>query len=779
MERSGFNEGWTFKKRGGEAVPVVLPHDAMQTEARRADSPSGSGCAFYEGGVYEYEKVFTVPEAFRDKSVYFEFEGAYPMAEVWLNGVRAGGCAYGYGQFLVPGDGLRPGEENTLRVVTDNSHVPNSRWYSGAGLHRPVSVWVGERAHIRPRGVRVRTLSADPPTVEVTVDCDDGEPEVTVFTKEGGVFTGTGRKVTLALPGASLWSAEEPNLHSVRAVLPGGDSETARFGIRTLSWSARGFFVNGRETLLRGGCVHHDNGILGARSFPTAEWRRVAILKSFGFNAIRSAHDPASEAMLEACDALGMYVMDEGWDMWYYAKTAGDYSARFMDNWERDLEAMVDKDFNHPCVVMYSIGNEVSEPASERGLALAKRLVDKLHGLDPSRPVTSGANLVILASAANPHEPSGQGPEAGDGADSESFNRRMQEQFVGMCRASATPDADRASSPYLDLLDIAGYNYASDRYPLEPSLHPDRAVVGSETFPFMLAENWAAVEKYPYLTGDFMWTAWDYLGETGIGAWSCEPDANVFGKPYPWLLADTGAFDILGNDNAEAGLAAVVWGARTEPYIAVAPPTHPGKPQYRGAWRGTDAVPHWSWRGCTGNETRVEVYTRAPQAALYLNGRLIGRAETHGFRADFTLPYEPGELKAVALDGDGTELSSHALRSATGKLRLRVSRETTGAGDGLVYFNIDLVGENGEIECNRDRKVTFSLEGGELLAFGSARPKTESRFETGTYELYRGRAQAVARRVTAPVVRVGFDGSPQPVEVGLAPRYFRLAALGL
>lgn len=778
MKKFGFNEGWSFKKSGSDPVPVFLPHDAMQTEARRPDAPSGSGSAWYEGGVYEYEKTFTVPKFMEGKRIVFEFEGAYPKAEVYLNGELVGGCAYGYEQFYVPGDRLRLGEENVLRVVVDNSDVPNSRWYSGAGLHRPANIWVGEADSIPPRGVRVKTLSVDPPTIEVTVEhTGEGEPEVTAFTKEGELYKKTGDRVTFELPGAALWSAETPNLHTLRAQLPGGDSETITFGIRTLAWSTKGFFVNGKETLLRGGCVHHDNGILGARSFPTAEWRRAAILRSFGFNAIRSSHYPASDAMLDACDALGLYVMDEGWDMWYNAKTKGDYANRFMDNWERDLEAMVEKDFNHPSVVMYSIGNEVSEPARPEGLALAGKLIGKLHALDPSRPVTGGANLVIITEAFYAHPGGGIG--ADKAVDSAEFNRLLAEQFHGMCAFSARPEADRATAPYLDMLDIAGYNYASDRYAFDGELHPDRIVVGSETFPFQLAENWAAVEKNSWLIGDFMWTAWDYLGETGIGAWSSEPDAMAFAKPWPWLLADTGAFDILGHDNAEAGLAAVVWGAREEPYIAVSPPTHPGEPQYRGAWRGSDAIPHWSWRGCKGNETHVEVYTRAPWVELFINDRPVGRGRTKGFRADFTLPYEPGELRAVALDEDGNSLSSHALRSATGKLRLRLTQETSGADRGLVYFAIDLVGENGEIECNRDVPVTLKLEGGELLAFGSAAPRTESRFETGTYELRYGRAQAVARNLGTPKITLTRNGRPELPPVELSDRYFDYLEMGL
>lgn len=762
MKKYDFNDGWTFLKAGGEARPVTLPHDAMQTEERVAGNPSGSGCAYYGAGVYRYEKRFLPPAKWAGKRVIFEFEGAYPQAEVTLNGVPVGGCAYGYEQFTVPGDGLRQGEENILSVLVDNSAVPNSRWYSGAGLHRPVFVHVGEADHIIPYGLRVRTLSVNPATVEVTVSHTGlGEPEIGLYDGDTLVATGRGDRTRLEIPEARLWSDETPYLYTCRAVLPSGDEAETRFGVRTLAWDTRGLRVNGVTVKLRGGCVHHDNGILGARSYPEAERRRMNILKDAGFNAIRSAHNPASRSLLEACDQLGLYVMDEGWDMWFCPKNPGDYANRFMGHWERDLEAMVEKDFNHPCVIMYSIGNEVSEPASDHGLALAKRLVDTLHALDDTRPVTSGANLVILTEAYYKHQGGGIGADRA--TDSAEFNRLLAEQFHGMCTFSARPEVDRAVGPYFELLDIAGYNYASARYAFEGQRHPERIVVGSETFPFQLAENWEAVERNDWLIGDFMWTAWDYLGETGIGAWTYERDAMAFAKPCPWLLADSGAFDILGNDNAEAGLAMVTWGAREAPYIGVAPPNAPDRPQYRGAWRGTDALPSWSWRGCEGNRTRVEVYTKAPQAALYLNDRLVGVRETRGHRADFTLSYEPGVLRAVALDHDGNALNDARLYSAQGGLSLRLTPESAPRSGRPLYLAVEIVGENGVVESNADRMLEVEVAGGQLLAFGSAQPRTESRFETGRYESYRGRAQAVVVPEEEITVRVRGQGLPETV----------------
>ncbi len=365
-----------------------------------------------------------------------------------------------------------------------------------------------------------------------------------------------GDQAELEIPDAALWSEDSPELYQCCAILKDNgtvvDSAEVTFGIRRLEWSAKGFFVNGKETLLRGGCIHHDNGLLGAAAFSKAEERRVRILKENGFNAIRSSHNPISSAMLEACDKYGVYVMDEAWDMWYKPKMKHDYALDFEKYWQEDLSAMIQRDYHHPSVIMYSIGNEVSEPHDERGLSLAGKLVDAVRRLDPTRPVTCGLNLMILQTAAKGKAVSKADTENGKEeaakmpapTNSTMFNMMAAMIGTGMNKSAANKEVDAAASPVLDLLDIGGYNYASGRYPLEGDLHPERVIVGSETFPQDIAKNWEMVKKYPYLIGDFMWTAWDYLGEAGLGAWTYHKDGCTFDKPYPWLLADAGAVDI-------------------------------------------------------------------------------------------------------------------------------------------------------------------------------------------------------------------------------------------
>lgn len=748
MRKNLFCDGWLFGEFGKAKTGVLLPHDATQLQGRAPDAPSGSGGAYYWGGRYEYRKTFEVPETWRGRYVSLLFEGVYPMARVLLNGREVGGCAYGYGQFEIPLDGLRYGETNEITVMVDNSGTPNSRWYAGAGIYRPVWLLEGNASHIPYDGLRITTLSCDPAEIRVeTAHSGDGTILVEIFDGETIVASGEGDVLTLRVPNARLWDAESPYLYTCRASLKDGDTildttETC-FGIRSVSWSTEGLFVNGKSVKLQGGCIHSDNGILGARSFDEAEWRRIRRLKEFGFNAIRSAHNPLCRAALEACDALGMYVMDEAWDMWDKHKTGHDYASRFPMHWKQDVAAMIAKDYNHPSVILYSIGNEVTEPAQQEGVRLAEEIIAEIKRQDGTRPATGGINITLILMAA-------KGITLGGNADQEKaqpavgsteFNEMAAEIGKRMLAAAASPEGDAVSTPVLDLLDIAGYNYAQVRYENEPEHHPQRVIVGSETYPQDLPGNWALVEKYPWVIGDFMWTAWDYLGEVGIGGWVTDAKEQGFAKPFPWKLGDTGALDILGNDNAEAGMAAIIWGARKTPYIAVRPILAEGQNWYRAAWRGSNAIPSWSWRGCEGRETEVEVYTKAEEVELFLNGLSLGRQNVRECKAVFAVRYQPGELRAVAYFADGSCPES-ALRSAEGQIYAAITPESRPEIGKVLFADISLCGENGEVESRADETLHVTVNGGRLLGFGSANPKTEEEFHTGTYTTYYGRSLA-------------------------------------
>lgn len=777
MKKQLFCEDWQFCQKGKPKRTISLPHDAMQEQGRQADAPSGTGGAFFLGGTYTYEKSFWVPEAWETKDILVEFEGVYPGAEVFINDQPAGGCMYGYNLFRVPLAALNYNAYNMLRVEVDNSAQPNSRWYSGAGIYRPVWLWLGPKTHIEPDGVRVTTLSCDPAQIRVSTavamalenkmpDAFTGDLEIftEIYFKGKKVAEAIGSDVILNIPDARLWDDEAPNLYQCVVTLKENgqdlDSQCENFGIRKIEYSPEGLKVNGKNVLLRGGCIHHDNGILGARSYDVSEWRRIKQLKAWGFNAIRSAHNPAGRAVLEACDALGVYVMDETWDMWNVSKNPHDYGQRFMDNYETDIASIVAKDYNHPSVIMYSIGNEVTEPATPEGMEIAADIRKRFHELDRTRPITAGINLTLLLMSAMPKDQvSTDAPDTG-AMNSTAFNKMVSEMGKHMTMAAATDGADQLSSPVLDLLDIAGYNYADSRYALDRELHPGRVIVGTETYAFQLPHNWKLVEENPQVIGDFMWTAWDYLGEAGIGAWTYAPEDMGFGKKYPWLLAEAGAFDILGNDNGEAGLASVVWGKRKTPYIGVRPVNHPGIEPGQAIWRGTNALPSWSFTNCDGNPAMIEVYSPGSEIELMVNGRTIGRKPLEYFKADFLTAYEPGEIKALAYDGNGHLLSESVLISAEGQTCIHIAPETETVKYGDVFYvDISLTGENGIVECNRDTKLKVTVEGGELLAFGSARPKTEESFLEGAYTTYYGRSQAIIKAAGEQVtIRVSGDG---------------------
>ncbi len=740
MKKISFNSGWSCN-----GISVIVPHDAMLHQERDPKSPTGSAQAFFPGGSYVYEKSFQKPE---EKHVLFQFEGVYKNASVFINGKTAGGCRYGYLRFFISVDDLLVDGENTIRVECENQEQPDSRWYTGAGIYRPVWMWVGPEAAIEPEAVKIQTMSTVPAKIRVQTKCA-GEPVVQILDGENVVAKGKGCDITLEVPDAKLWDEDTPYLYRCQ-VSNGEDEVSAVFGIRTVTCDKNGLYINGKSTLLRGGCIHHDNGILGAATWDEAEYRRAKKLKDAGFNAIRSAHNPTSRAMLEACDKLGIYVMDESWDMWFHHKNKYDYATYWRENYLSDLQAMVDRDYNHPSVILYSIGNEVSEPAKDEGVEKTREMVDYLHKADPSRPATGGFNLMIIANAkkgkAVYKEEGGMNNDsdkAMSGMNSTMFNFIASMVGTGMNQSANSNAADRATAPALDLLDLAGYNYASGRYPLEGKAHPERLIFGSETFPQDIAKNWAMVKQYPYLIGDFLWTAWDYLGEVGLGAWAYTKDGTGFNKPYPWLLADTGVFDIIGTPNAELFHAQAAWGLLEKPAIAVQPVNHPGKNPAKMAWRGTNGMASWSWRGCEGNKAVVEVYTDSAMVELLLNGKSLGKKKVKNCKAVFKTKYESGELVAVALDGMGNSKGENKLVSASGACKITVVPEVVLAKPGqVVYLDISIMGENGVVESNADERLTVTVEGGTLLGFGSANPRTEERFDAGTYSTYYGKALA-------------------------------------
>ena len=753
------NNNWTFWKEGSaEKQTITVPHDAMLHEERTSEAGGGSAAGFYPGGIYNYEKVLNITKEQLEGFLTLEFEGVYKNAVVYLNGEQIHQAAYGYAPFYISLENCLKEGGNTLLVKADNQNQPDSRWYTGAGIYRPVWLHIQPKEHILLEGVQIHTESISPAIIEVKVEKTSGKAVIDVVDAEGNVVVSKAEEGKIEIPNAKLWSEDTPYLYTAKVTLVSESGEkldevTETFGIRVISWKPEGFYVNGKHTLLRGGCIHHDNGVLGACAYDESEDRRIRILKENGFNAIRSAHNLCSKAVLRACDKYGIYVMDESWDMWYSHKSKYDYATEFMEHYKDDLRAMVRRDYNHPSVVMYSIGNEVSEPAQEKGVALAKEMGDYVRSLDSTRAVTGGFNLMIIKNSADGkgiYKEEGGREDNNDqkmaGMNSTMFNFITSMVGSGMNKAANGKKADEATSPLLATLDISGYNYASGRYAGEGKLHPERIIMGSETFPQDIAKNWAMVKKYPYLIGDFMWTAWDYIGEAGLGTWTYHEDAKSFDKPYPWLLADTGVFDILGDPNGEAMHAKAVWGLAEVPTIGVQPCNQPDKKLIKASWRGTNALPSWSWAGCDGNKAIVEVYSDAARVELFINATSLGKKKVKECKATFKVKYTPGILRAVAYDENGHEVGRSFLEAASEKIsvQLQPEKNVVSVGD-IVYVKTVIADEKGIVESNKDTKVRITVEGGELLGFGSANPRTEERFDAGEYTTYYGHALAVVR----------------------------------
>jgi beta-galactosidase len=795
MRAIAFNDGWVCSRmnEAEEGVQVTVPHDAMLHEQRSVNAVGGKNAAWFEGHDYYYTKVFELPGDYAGKTVIFEFEGVYRNAEVYINGEMAGSRPYGYSNFYVDsGSLLKYGGMNRIGVVVRNADQPNSRWYSGAGIYRPVTMWVSDRERICLNGVKVRTLScstAEPAEIEVSVaTVGEGEATVAVFYDEKEVASSSSMsdgKATfrMKVADAKLWSPEQPNLYICKATF-GTDVHSEPFGIRTLEWGDDGMKMNGERILLRGACIHHDNGLLGAAAYADAEERKIRILKGYGYNAIRSAHNPCSKALLSACDRLGVMVLDEFSDCWYIHKTEYDYAEHFAGWWKQDLKDMVEKDFNHPCVVMYSTGNEVSETAQKKGVELTKELTEYLHGLDSSRPATCGINVFFnfLSSigfgvysdeksrselikaekktAKNMREAAKGKAVKNKLVGSEFFNGLAGILGDHVMKMGATlPPCDWKTKDAFAGMDIAGYNYGNYRYRHDLHRYPHRLILGTETFCKDAPTFYRLAEKEPRLVGDFVWAGMDYLGEVGIGSWEYEDYAPDFGHGVGWISAGSGRFDLTGEPLAEAAYMKVAFGLTDKPVIAVRPVNHTNGRHSPSAWKMTNAMESWSWNGCDGNPAIVEVYSDAYAVSLYINGTKIGVKRMKRCCAVFKTVYKAGEILAIAHDEKGQAKGSNKLTTADEQTELRALPEKTAVkAGGLAYIRLQYTDEAGTVKPLERGDIRVDVQGGRLLALGNGCPYNPKGYLNGYTDTYYGKALAIVMATGECVTLTATDG---------------------
>jgi beta-galactosidase len=714
-----------------------LPHDwSIEGEILQKNSTGCPG-GYFQAGIGWYRKTFTAPVEWKEKLVSVYFEGVYMNSEVFINGKSLGIYPYGYSSFsydLTPY--LDFDTENVIAVRVDNSQQVNCRWYSGSGIYRHVWLMVTDPLHIAHWGVNISTpqVSAKEATVQVKtlIKNETASPQsifikTLLFDADNKNIGDNLKKVellaysekevaqTFKVFNPLLWSPETPRLYNTRIQVIKDkqviDDIETRFGIRSTEFTAEnGFKLNGKAVILNGGCVHHDNGCLGAAAFDRAEERKVELLKAAGFNAVRTSHNPPSEAFLDACDKLGLLVVDEAFDGWREAKNKYDYALYFDQWWQRDLEAMVLRDRNHPSVFMWSIGNEIYERKKPEAVESAKMMVNTIKEIDPVRPVTS---------------------------------------------AMTTWDNDwEIFDPLMAAHDVCGYNYQLHRAKADHQRVPSRIIVQTESYPRDAFANWKMTRENNYIAGDFVWTALDYLGESSIGRWYYSgdiPGEHWEHDFFPWHGAYCGDVDLDGWRKPISHYRSMLYNNNEMLYMAVREPAAEPIEIKETIWSVWPTWESWTWPEFVGKEILVEVYSKYPEVRLYLNDTLIGeQATTIGqqFKATFPVLYAPGLLKAVGVENK-KEVESVILQTSgdPAKIKLTADRKVVMAnGQDLSFVTIEITDNNGIFQPNASNRLYFKIEGAGIIAgIGNADMKDTDPYVGNTRKAWKGKALAVIR----------------------------------
>ena len=719
-----FDADWQFSQDSTKWRTVNLPHDWSIEGDFDKDAPAGHDGAFLPTGKGWYKKQFKVESLeLREKKLRLYFEGVYMNAEVYVNGQRAGGHPYGYSSFFVDITPYVKIGQNEVEVRVDNSQQKNCRWYSGSGIYRHVWLLTTPKRYIDEWSVNV--ANPDIHTVEIKAE---------VVMEDG---TRKPIEKTIHVENPHLWSPEDPFLYHT-TIEAEGDVVPVTYGIRTIEYSAeKGLLLNGKPIVLNGGCVHHDNGILGACAFDAAEYRRVRLLKEAGFNAMRTSHNPPSETFLRACDELGLLVIDEAFDGWRDKKNDYDYSTLIDKWWQEDIKAMVLRDRNHPCVFCWSTGNEVIERKKIEVVKTAHNLNTLCRQLDPQkRPVTSA-----------------------------------------LC--AWDPEWD-IYDPLAAEHDIVGSNYMIHKSLSDHERVPSRVMVQTESYSRDTWRNYRKVQDEPWVIGDFVWTAIDYLGESGIGRWyyEGEPAKEPWEGPmFPNHAAYCGDIDLIGQRKPISHYRSMLWNKEGEQlYMAVREPDGYLGKIHTTMWSVWPTYESWTWPGHEGKNIDVEVYSHEPKVRLYLNDQLIGEKEVAQGMATFTLPYQPGILRAEG----GKETVSLQTAAETNTIRLTADRTTLKAdGQDLAFITVELTDGNGIVNLTANNELTASVSGpATLIGFGNADIKDCDRYTDSTHKAWKGRALLVVRstgkkgKATITVqgkglktarVDLSFTSSPSPV----------------
>ena len=748
-QKSSFDFGWKFclgdeKEFSTSGYDdshwqrIDLPHDWSIEGSVKKENPTGGGGGFFPAGTAWYRKTFLVNREMKNKRIFLEFEGIYMNSEIWLNGELVSHHPNGYTGFFVDlSSRIKVGAQNVLAVRVDNSAQPNSRWYSGSGIYRHVWLHVFNEVHISPWGVFVRTnrITGNEAEIEVLTDVDNWSKEESALDLKTELFTieGTciGKASTLIHPVESrqnivqkitvsnppLWSIENPRMcKAVSRIYKSGkliDKQETEFGIRRIEWSLKeGLQINSKTIKIVGGCIHHDHGYLGAKSYDRAEERKVELLKSAGFNAIRTAHNPPAPSFLRACDRLGMLVMDEAFDCWERSKTPYDYARYFSQWWKKDLEAMVLRDRNHPSVIFWSIGNEIPNQSTNRVSELTREMAAYVKAIDNTRPVTEGIDNL-----------------------------------------EAQPGAQAIHDSSLESLDIVGYNYGRERIERDHRRMPSRMIIITESVHNEMFECWKSVKENDFVIGDFVWTAMDYLGENGIGRWGYDtvPKGHGTSDLYPYFGAMCGDIDITGERKSISHYRNIVWDRGEKLYLSVRKPVLDFRKIYPQRWGVYPSETSWTFPGFENKPITVDIYSRCDSVMLFQNRKLVGRkatTENEKYKAEFEVIYFSGELKAVGYE-KGKPVVEQTLRTAgeTEQIRLKSDRSTLNCDrQDLAFVTIELIDNKGTVNPTEDQLIQLEISGpGEIVGTSNGRITNYDWNQSNQIMTFNGKALVVVK----------------------------------
>lgn len=760
MIKTCISKNWKFTEipMNNGYQDVDLPHDYSVLKERDENGDPNNG--YFRLGCGKYAKFLTFEE---NKHYILHVDGAYSISETSLNENVLKIHPHGYTPYLVDlTDSIVYGINNKL-VITTNPLEHSTRWYSGAGLYRDVFLYEGGAVRIEPWDMFVSTAQVKDDTAEIklsyTVSSDEDVTAKIAFTvseKNGNdVLTDTievdlkkGKnelETRLTLLNPKIWDVDTPNLYTLKTEIFTNnvltDTTVENFGIKTIEVSAEnGLVVNGKSIKLRGGCIHHDHGALGAKAYAESERRKIRLLKEAGFNAVRIAHNPPSLALLNACDELGMFLMDEAFDVWRKRKfVTHDYHIFFTDKWREDLALMVRRDRNHACVLSYSIGNEIYEiDCTSGGAELSKEMVAEVKKYDDTKLVTAAIQKISLAEYRS---------EDIDTADYKEY----------MASRTGNGDVDKIieiTKPIEAPLDIIGCNYYHSKYEQFHKANPDKVIWGSENWNIGSTSNiydyWNNVINNSYNIGDFTWTAIDNLGEVGMGISYWEDEVSkVHPIKYPWKSCFQGDLDLCGMRRPQSYYREAVWFDDTPIRLFVTHPKNYGKQHYGTRWHWHDVEETWTFGDeYEGKPFVAEAYTKADLVKWYINDKLV--AETKPVKAIATLDtavYEKGTITAVAIK-DGKEQSRATLYTCSKPSKLLLNVENNGytwEDRRLIYVDITVTDSDGNIIRDYDETLSAEVVGGSLEAIFCARPCCDDDYTASTCHTFRGQALAVIK----------------------------------